>query len=399
MTYSFREKMLEATRLTQSGRLLEATALLQGGLLPGSAAAAPASADDSLIIDADASGEAEEWPSAPDGLALGGRLASLAQALRGLAGKHGTAPKPRAEDGPGARQVNGAQFLDCHFTGDAGGRHYKLYVPSGYHGQPLPLIVMLHGCTQSPEDFAAGTGMNEAAEQQTCLVAYPAQPASANMQKCWNWFREGDQQRDGGEPAILAGLTREIMRRYAVDPARVYIAGLSAGGAAAAIMGQTYPDLFAAIGVHSGLACGAARSMPAAFTAMQHGSLGAASPAVSGGAAHRGPMPAIIFHGSRDTTVNPRNGDAVALQAKQGAALATRTENGTSKGGRRFTRTLQHDAQGRLLVEHWLVEDAGHAWSGGSPRGSYTDPAGPDATSAMLRFFLDHRRQGVSDPR
>jgi poly(hydroxyalkanoate) depolymerase family esterase len=292
----------------------------------------------------------------------------------------GAATKPRTSD----TIPEGAQFLTKTFTSQAGARPYKLYIPSLYRGQSVPLIVMLHGCTQSPDDFAAGTRMNHAAEAQTCLVAYPGQTSAANMQKCWNWFNQTDQQRDAGEPSLIAGITRDIMRDYAIDPARVYIAGLSAGGAAAAIMANAYPDLYAAVGVHSGLACGAAKDMPSAFTAMQRG---------AGGIPRRNRkrvVPAIIFHGERDTTVNPSNADAVIAQTIGGSILTTRSESGQVPGGHAYARTLHLDHDGRTIVEQWVIRGAGHAWSGGSPSGSYTDPRGPDATKEMMRFFLAH---------
>ncbi len=283
----------------------------------------------------------------------------------------------------------GAQFLAASFSSEAGSRPYKLYVPSGYQpGRPRPLVVMLHGCTQSPDDFAAGTRMNAVAEEHTCLVVYPGQTASANMQRCWNWFSEGDQQRDRGEPALIAGITRKIMRDYEVDPRQVYVAGLSAGGAAAAIMGRTYPDLYAAIGVHSGLACGAARDMASAMAAM-HGS--AHLPAREARSdPQRRVVPAIVFHGDRDATVNPRNAEAVVDQFTGTAALSRRTEAGRVPGGHSFSRTVHAAADGRCMIEQWAVHGAGHAWFGGSSAGSYTDPHGPDASRAMMRFFLEH---------
>ncbi len=204
------------------------------------------------------------------------------------------------------------------------------------------------------------------------------------MQKCWNWFNEADQKRDGGEPSLIAGITREVMGDYAVDSGRVYVAGLSAGGAAAAIMGDAYPDLYAAIGVHSGLACGAARDMSSAFTAMQRGGR-----ARSG--ARRRVVPTIVFHGDRDSTVNPRNGDGVVAQSAQGAALRTDIEHGQVPGGHAYSRINHADAAGKTVIEQWVVHGAGHAWFGGSPAGSYTDPRGPDATGEMLRFFLEHQ--------
>jgi poly(hydroxyalkanoate) depolymerase family esterase len=241
---------------------------------------------------------------------------------------------------------------------------------------------MLHGCKQNPDDFAAGTGMNALAEEEGCLVAYPAQAKNANGSNCWNWFQAGDQRRDGGEPSIIAAITREILRDYKVDPARVYVAGLSAGGAMAAILASEYPDLYAAAGVHSGLPTGAAHDVPSAFAAM---SKGGAPGAAKGG--NKSAVPVIVFHGDNDKTVHPRNGhDVLAQQADPKASAAT-VEKGSTPNGRSYTRAVHRDAAGKLVAEHWTVHGSGHAWSGGTRRGSYTDPKGPDASREMLRFF------------
>lgn len=280
---------------------------------------------------------------------------------------------------------DGATFERLTHSGTAGSRDYRLYVPGGWRGrQKLPLLVMLHGCTQNPEDFAAGTGMNALAEELGFLVAYPAQSQGANAQRCWNWFRPQDQRHGQGEPALVAGITREAMARHAVDPSRVYVAGLSAGGAFAAVMGAAYPDLYAAVGVHSGLACGSARDVPSALAAMRTGEPG--SPAAR-------PVPTIVFHGGSDATVSPRNGDHVATQSGGGTRLRRKVEHGRSAGGMAYSRTQHLDGDGRAVVEHWVVEGAGHAWSGGSAAGSYTEPRGPEASREMARFFLGHRVQ------
>ncbi len=262
----------------------------------------------------------------------------------------------------------GCRFEDHVYSDARGRRDYKLYVPTQYHGQALPLIVMLHGCTQTPDDFAAGTRMNELAEAHGFLVAYPAQSRSANASKCWNWFNTADQGRDSGEAGLIAGLTRQIMLAHGVDKRRIYVAGLSAGGAAAANLGSAYPDLYAAIGVHSGLACGAARDLPSAFVAMRQGAPSA--PAARGG------VPTIVFHGDRDSTVHAVNGDQVMAQARAGATLKASEALGVSDGGARYRRTIYVNDNGLPVFEQWVLHGAGHAWAGGSAKGSYTDPAG-----------------------
>jgi poly(hydroxyalkanoate) depolymerase family esterase len=292
------------------------------------------------------------------------------------------------------------RFVSGSCTNHAGTRDYKLYIPSSYTGQPLPLVVMLHGCTQHPEDFAAGTGMNAIAEDNHCFVVYPAQAKAANGSNCWNWFKPGDQRRGQGEPAIIADITRAVMREYAIDASRVYVAGLSAGGAMAAVMGATYPDLYAAIGVHSGLPYAVAHDMPSAFATMKNRKFKASPQARPGRAAkpfgHT--MPIIVFHGDRDSTVDPSNGELAFAQcipeagADSGSHENAKVEKGRSPNGRSYTRTVLHDTHGKALGEKWIVHGAGHAWSGGSAKGSYTDPQGPDAAREMLRFFYTHRR-------
>ena len=222
---------------------------------------------------------AGRWPAAGLGAAT---MPQMPEALRGFLDQINQGGLAQGSMARAAEPLpDGAQFVAGSFAKQAGSRGYKLYIPSTYCGEAAPLVVMLHGCTQSPDDFAAGTRMNALAEEHGCLIVYPGQTQAANAQKCWNWFSPGDQQRDQGEPALIAGITRQVMRDHAVDPRRVYVAGLSAGGAAAAIMAQAYPDLYAAVGVHSGLACGAARDMPSAFAAMRQGATAAQHPAAA----------------------------------------------------------------------------------------------------------------------
>ena len=330
---NFGRFMANVTRLTRSGNLREATAAIRAAL---GAQRGPGAAD---VIDVPAR-EVERPVPQPDAPMLAGR------------------------------------HTDAH-----GSREYKLYLPPAPNRRPMPLVVMLHGCTQNPDDFARGTRMNEAALERGFAVLYPAQPHSANSSGCWNWFKHNHQARGRGEPALLAGMTRRVMAEHAIDPQRVYVAGLSAGGAMAAILGDAYPDLYAAVGVHSGLAPGAARDLPSALAAMQSGAPAAAAPGHA--------PPTIVFHGDHDSTVHPANGEQV-LTASAGPQPAHSQQRSRSDNGRDYTRRVFRDAAGRTIAEHWAVHGAGHAWSGGSAQGSFTDPAGPDASDEMLRFFFTH---------
>ena len=338
--------MIDAMRRTRAGDLSGATDVIRAMLTGGAAAPSPALPGETITL-------------TPERVRV--------SAKRGGGGQAGA-------------------FLDQSYSGPAGTLGYLLHVPPRTTAG-MPLVVMLHGCTQSPEDFARGTGMNLLADEFGVLVAYPRQTQAANAQKCWNWFNARDQQRDHGEPALIAGATRAIVAEHAVDPDRVYVAGLSAGGAAAAIMAARYPDLYAAAGIHSGLACGAARDLPGALMAMKQGAAAAGSHPF---------VPVITFHGDRDRTVHEVNSRQIiaAAASAAGIPLETVTDSGRGAGGRGYTRVSGVDASGRVLVEQWTIHGAGHAWSGGDGAGSYTDPGGPDASREMLRFFLDHPRAG-----
>ena len=377
MSETLQRWMKEVTRLTRSGRLTEATQVIQQALgqhpPPMSAAASS--------------------PIQPD--VIDGCVAEVGADTAPI-----SCPVARGE----GSTLTG-QHSEAGLT-----RSYLLYLPpaapSDAPAAKLPLVVMLHGCTQDPADFALGTGMNALAREQGFAVLYPAQAQDANPQRCWNWFKHNHQQRGHGEAAVLASMTRAVIAEHGLDARRVYVAGLSAGGAMAAILGHAYADIYAAVGIHSGLASGAAGDLMSALAAMKNGPI---KPTSAPGPAHRGepgnaaigalaPLPTIVFHGDGDAVVHPGNGTqaiAAALGASQprgsDAAEAPMVEQGVSAQGRRYTRTVYARAEGKAAqAEHWVVHGGGHAWSGGSTQGSYTDPSGPDATREMWRFFSDH---------
>jgi poly(hydroxyalkanoate) depolymerase family esterase len=391
--------MTEATRLTREGRLAEATALIQQTL---ARPAAPWRTPDASSAGEETGRTPGHDPDTPPALPVG-QHAKLRRAIPGWLTRRRTLPsqdgetlvQPRrpAPAAPGVKRPAApavkrpaGRFEVLSYANAAGTRAYRLYVPSGHDGGPLPLVVMLHGGTQDAATFAAATGMNDLAERQGFLVAYPEQPSSANPGKYWNWFVPGHQRRDAGEPSLIAGITRQVIERYGADATRVYVAGFSAGGAMAAVMATVYPELYVAVGVHSGVPYAAASDVSSAFAAMKQGS---SRPA---GSTAR-PVPLIVFHGDRDTTVAPANaagliGDVLAAASPDTPPAVVTT--GQVPGGHAYTRTRYQNPAGAALAERWIIHQGGHTWSGGVAHGSYTDPRGPDASAELIRFFDEH---------
>lgn len=371
--------MAEAMALTRRGDLQAATAAIQSALRQG-----PHGAGNPLWEAA--RGQADQPASSTSAA-----RADDAQILDGLTRWVDEAPAapPAPDPGPSPQAWTRGRFAHA-------GREitYRLFTPDAAMNPSArrPMIVMLHGCTQDADDFAAGTRMNVLAREQGFVVLYPEQAQRGNAQKCWNWFKPQHQTRERGEPAVIAALSQSIIDAHQVDPSRVYVAGLSAGGAMADILGRAYPDLFAAVGVHSGLATGAARDLPSALAAMRSGAEG-------GTVTQQDAPPTIVFHGDADFTVHPSNGQAVVRACTRTGArtqTAPQIDHGSSQAGQRYTCTRYRAPDGSTRVAHWLLHGAGHAWSGGSAQGSYTHPGGVDASAEMVRFFMTHRLGGTA---
>jgi poly(hydroxyalkanoate) depolymerase family esterase len=288
-----------------------------------------------------------------------------------------------SREGPSTSSAE-ENFVTRRFDDEAGSLQYKLFVPARHSGNPLPLVVMLHGGGQDADDFALGTGMNALAEEYGCVVLYPEQSSRANWSMCWNWFEEYHHYRGQGEPGLIAALTRNVIDVHAIDETRVYVAGLSAGGAMAVILGRTYPELFAAVGCHSGLAHGSATDSYGAMQAMNGG-------VDANARVHAAPAdsrPIIVFHGDADFTVHPSNSTSIVRQFLDNYEAVSVTTEARSARGRMYERQVHQGVDGRVVVEHWIIKGGRHAWSGGTGRGSYSDESGPDASQEMLRFFL-----------
>jgi poly(hydroxyalkanoate) depolymerase family esterase len=279
------------------------------------------------------------------------------------------------------------------YTAPAGARRYRLFVPARLPAGPRPLVVMLHGCTQDPDDFARGTRFNTLAAEAGVLVAWPEQPQARHGQKCWNWYDPAHQAAAGGEPALIAGITREVMAAHAVDPARVYLAGVSAGAAMAVNTAAAFPDLYAAVAAHSGVPYRAAAGVAQALAVM-HG--GSSDPAILAYALQDAlggrVLPLLAIHGAADAVLVPLNSRQLAGQWAGVLGLTASASEHGEEGGRGVERTRWRGADGTTRVELLLVEGLGHAWSGGSPEGSYTDPRGPNASRRVLDFLLAQHR-------
>jgi poly(hydroxyalkanoate) depolymerase family esterase len=309
-------------------------------------------------------------------------------------------PTPTPPPGGGATPGKGTSFSGT-YTNAAGSRAYRGYVPSTYKaGTPVPLLVVLHGCTESADVFRQLTRFDELAEAKGFLVVFPEQPKSANNQNCWNFFQDAQTHRGTGEPSLIAGITDWVGQHYSVDSHRIYVAGLSAGGAMASVMAATYPDVYAAIGIGSGCeyaataTCAGYKSAdPAAAAQAAYKEMGTRARA----------MPVISFSGDKDTTVPPVNADQLLQQwqltadladdgATNGSVLSkpTSTISGQVPNGLSYTVRSYGDAQTNELVQYWVVNGMSHAWSGGCSCQPYAEPKGPDATAAMYAFFVKH---------
>ncbi len=413
---SFLIAMRQATSLTRASNLVEATRVIQD-MLVGRRAADPQVSAGLVIVDAPPSRHPKPFqidpdaeiiePGAQQAAGLSGRSEGdrsrrlrkpLGETLRILrevrdgpgafASIPGIGLQERSKHGSSPVAASGAEFLTRSYSCAAGARTYKLYIPAPAQGQPRGLVVMLHGCKQNPDDFATGTGMNTVAEAHGLLVAYPHQTGTDNASSCWNWFRPGDQRRDAGEPCIIAGITAEIMAQFGLDRRRVFVAGLSAGGAMAAVMRETYPELYGAVGIHSGLAYGSANDVMSAFSAMRGDAAVLSRPKPRHPSTPQ--VRTIVFQGGADRTVHPSNAERiVATTIPPGPHATIQTKADQSVGNRPYTRKIFTNALGQPTLEYWLVEGAGHAWSGGDARGSYADERGPSATGEMVRFFLE----------
>jgi poly(hydroxyalkanoate) depolymerase family esterase len=285
---------------------------------------------------------------------------------------------------PGPTPDLGERFLRRTYSGPSGSLDYRLYVPADHERRELALVLMLHGCSQNPEDFALGTRMNDLAEEFGLIVAYPHQSRLANPSGCWNWFDRRHQNRGSGEPAKLAGLAQALAKEFDVRRERVFAAGLSAGGAMAEILAVTYPDVFDAVGIHSGLPYKSAADVPSAFAAMKGTAAFDPAPLAKSDRHVR----KIIVHGLADGTVNSVNGERILDEVERGETSLMRSDLDWPIEGGRVSRTAVKDSDGRPVAEQWLVEGGGHAWFGGDPRGSFTQTVGLDASRVMVRFFL-----------
>lgn len=360
--------LLRATQLTRAGRLMEATRAIQQAL-----------------------GNFDPPAPEPDPHTSGRAHEDVTDVpYRELPALHRIEARTQQRQRP-ARE---ASFTPHAFAFGGHRWRYRLYEPRREDPAVLlPVVVMLHGCKQDSEDFARGTRMNEVAARDGFLVLYPEQLRKSNQMGCWNWFEPQHQRRGSGEPAMIAALVAHVLAAHGGDPTRVYVAGLSAGGAMAATLGELYPDVFAGVGVHSGLPAGAASDVPSAFSAMRRGT---APHTVT--RRNSVPVPTIVFHGAADKTVAPGNGDAIvhghlAAHEAQGVPLLRAQVSHMQEGARSATREQWLDPEGEVRLESWRVGGGPHAWSGGHASGSFTDPKGPSASEAMARFFLRHAKR------